>query len=180
MHHSAAFPFVLRRSEQVAGLKETTSTKEKVHGLLRLEGDSLSFQWQVVRVTDHIRWGRTHTDRELGSIGDAEVPLSSIASAEVRWSWLRWPPGPFLILTATDLRAFESIAGEGVLRLSHPAELAIRVGSAARGSAREFASELEAALADRKLRALQESELEGGGLEAMGRHPKLERGSAEH
>ena len=41
MPHSAALPFVLRRSSDVVGGSEITSTRETIHGLLRLDGDKL-------------------------------------------------------------------------------------------------------------------------------------------
>jgi hypothetical protein len=154
MKRSAALPFTIRRGEDVVGMKEITSTRETIQGLLRFDGDRLLIQWRTSRATDRVGM-EIRTDRELEPVREIVVPLSALASAEVRWSWLRWPPGRHLFLTAADLRAFEELAGKDGLRLKHPAEFVIRVPGAERLAAREFASELEYALADRALRAAE-------------------------
>jgi hypothetical protein len=151
---SAALPFTLHRSEDVIGKKELTSTREIVHGLLRLDGERLLIQWRTSRSTDRVGQ-EIRTERALEPVREIELPLSALASAKVRWSWREWPPGPYLVLTAVDLRAFESVAGEGGLKLNHPAELAIRLRGEARTAVREFAGELELALADLALAAAQ-------------------------
>ena len=56
-----------------------------------------------------------------------------------------------------SLRAFEELAGKDGLQLKHPAEFVIRVAGAERLAAREFASELEYALADRALLRAEEN-----------------------
>lgn len=152
-----ALPFRFRRGDAVVAAGEVTSTEETVHGLLRLEGERLVIQWRTARKTERV--GREiRVDRELEPVRELAIPLSALASARVRRSWLRWPPGLYLVLTASDLRAFEAVAGEGGLRLKHPAELVIRVGRTSRSAALEFASELELALADRQLRAAEQSQ----------------------
>jgi hypothetical protein len=154
MLHSAALPFVLRRSDDVVGLTEITSTTETVHGLLRLEPDQLRVQWRVGRATERV--GRQiRTDRELEAVREVVLPLSALASARVRWSWRRWPPGRRLVLTAADLAAFEQIAGAGGLLLDHPAELELRVPRPNLGEAREFCADLELALSELALRAAE-------------------------
>ena len=154
MSHSAALPFTLRRSEDVIGKNELTSTREIVHGLLRLDGERLLIQWRTSRATDRVG-PEIRTDRELDPVREIVLPLSVLASAEVRRSWMQWPPGSRLVLTAADLRAFEHVAGESGLRLTHPAELVIPLRSAERMAALEFAGEVELALADRALRAAE-------------------------
>ena len=48
MPRSAALPFSLRRSQDVLGSAEMTTTTERVHGLLRLDGEKLvSVPWAV-------------------------------------------------------------------------------------------------------------------------------------
>jgi hypothetical protein len=156
MAPTAALPFRFRRGGHVVSAGEVTSTEETVHGLLRLEGERLVIQWRTARKTEHV--GREiRVDQELEPVRELAIPLSALASARVRRFWLRWPPGLYLVLTASDLRAFEAVAGEGGLRLRHPAELVIRVGRASRVAAQEFASELELAVADRQLRAAEQS-----------------------
>jgi hypothetical protein len=152
MAHSAALPFILKRSDDVIGV-EITSTRETVHGLLRLDGDRVYVQWRVARSTERVGW-QIRTDREVEPVREAVIPLSAIAGATVRWQW-RWPPGPYLVLTAADLRAFEEVAGAAGLSLNHPAELALRLRGADRALGNEFAGELELALAERALAAAE-------------------------
>ena len=154
MPHSGALPFLLRRSDDVIGEHGITSTSETVHGLLRLDGERLMIQWRLARQTDQV--GRQiRTDREVEPVREVELPLAALAAASVRLSWWPWRKdgGARLVLTAADLRAFEQIAGEGGLKLDHPAELVVRVRRGDRMAAIEFAGELELALAERTLRA---------------------------
>lgn len=152
MTHSAALPFILKRSHDVIGVS-ITSTHETVHGLLRLDGDRVHVQWRVARETDHVGW-QIRTDHEVEPVREAVIPLGAIAGAAVRWSW-RWPPGPCIVLTAADLRAFEEVAGAAGLSLDHPAELTLRLRRADRALGNEFAGELELALAGRALAAAE-------------------------
>jgi hypothetical protein len=171
MTHTSALPFTLRRSRSIVG-EEIVSTTERVHGLLRLTGDHLVIQWRVSRsvqtVGEEIR-----TDQELLPVREIVVPLAALAGAEVRWLWLRWPPGRYLVLTGADLRAFEEVAGAHGLQLAHPAELVLRVRLSDHMSAREFASELELAVAERVLQAAEEP-LRLPGSET-GATPQIER-----
>jgi hypothetical protein len=157
MTRTAALPFTLRRGHDVVGMTEITSTRETVHGLLYLDADRLVVQWRMARATDRVG-NEIRTDHELGPVREVIVPLAGVASAEVRRFWLRWPPGPYIVLTAADLRAFEEIAGEGGLRMAHPAELVLHVRRADRLAAREFAGELELAVAERALQSASEPE----------------------
>jgi hypothetical protein len=160
MAHYAALPFTLRRSKDVVGAKEITSTKETVHGLLRLDGDRVLIQWRTSRAIDRVGT-EIRTDREVEPVRELSLPLAALAGAEVRWSWLHWPPGPHLVLTGADLLAFEGLAGREGLELKHPAQFAIRIGRGSRLAALEFASELGLALADRALRAAETAQLRG-------------------
>ncbi|HEX2202780.1 MAG TPA: hypothetical protein VHG91_05770 [Longimicrobium sp.] len=174
MTHSAALPFRLRRGEDVVGMTEITSTSETVDGLLRLDGDRLVIQWRVTRSTDRVGT-QIRTDRELEPVREVVVPLAALAGAQVRRMWWRWPPGPYLVLTAADLRAFEEVAGEGGLRLDHPAELVLPLKRPARLPAQEFAAELEMALAERALRAADDAARLGSGAPpALGDGPEGE------
>ena len=91
------------------------------------------------------------TDREVEPVREVVLPLSAIAGATVQWRWWKWPPGPYLVLTAADLRAFEMVAGAAGLSLDHPAELALRLRRADRSLGTEFAGDLELAVAERAL-----------------------------
>lgn len=153
MARFAALPFFLRRSEDVIARGEITSTAETIHGLLRIDGDSLVIQWRVARETDRV--GREiRTDRELDPVQEVVVPLGGVAAASVRASWWPWS-GARLVLKAADLRAFEQVVGKGGLRLDHPAELVLRLRISDRIAAREFAGELELALAEQALRSAE-------------------------
>ena len=151
MPHFAALPFFLRRSEDVIARGQITSTAETIHGLVRLDGDRLVIQWRIARETDHV--GREiRTDREFDPVQEVVVPLDGVAAATVRASWWPWS-GARLVLKAADMRAFEQVVGKGGLRLDHPAELILRLRVSDRLAAREFAGELEMALAEQALRA---------------------------
>jgi hypothetical protein len=153
MPHSAALPFVLRRSSDVVGGLEITSTRETIHGLLRLDGDQLHIQWRVARSTDHVGM-QIRTDKQVEPVREVVLPLSAVAGAAVRWRW-RWPPGLYLVLTAADLRAFEEVAGVAGLSLDHPAELELKLRGEDRAAGNEFVGELELALAERELAAAE-------------------------
>jgi hypothetical protein len=152
MNH-AALPFTLTRSDSVVG-EEIVSTTERVHGLLRLDGERLVLQWRVSRSTQRVG-SEIRTDRETEPVREVEIPLAALAGATVRWVWWRWPPGRYLALTGADLRAFEEAARTGGLQLDHPAELLVQVRRADFLAAREFAGELDLAIADRALRAAE-------------------------
>jgi hypothetical protein len=152
----AALPFLLTRSQEEIVGREITSTREKVHGLLRLDGNRLLIQWRVARKRDRVGASVIRTERELDPVREIPLPLRSIAGVGVRWRWWEWPPGPRLLLVAADLHAFEDIAGETGLRLDHPAELAFRLRPHDRLAAREFAGELAMALADQAMRTAEQ------------------------
>lgn len=155
-----AMPFTFRRKKDVYSKAEMTSTQETVHGLLRLEQDKIVLQWRTARTID--RYGREiRTDRELEPVRELALPLSALADAEVRWSWFRWPPGRYLILTGSDLRAFEDLAGEGGLQMEHPAELTIRVGRVGQAAALDFASEVRLAVAERAIQDAERLQIPG-------------------
>jgi hypothetical protein len=155
MTRPAALPFTVSRSDDVVGMAEYTSTREKLHGLLYLDGARLIIQWRTSRTTERVGM-EIRTDREMEPVRQVEVPLAALAAARVRWTWLRWPPGPYLFLTGSDLRAFEALAGANGLQLKHPAEFAVRIAPGLRATAREFAADIELALADRALAAAEE------------------------
>jgi hypothetical protein len=147
----AALPFTLRRSSDVVGMMEIATTRETVHGLLRFSGAGLAIQWRRSYSTDRVG-DEIRTDREIEAVRELFVPISGLAGAAVRWVWRRWPPGRYLVITAADLRAFEDIAGLSGLQLDHPAELVLRIDRGQSLQAREFAGEIELALAERALR----------------------------
>lgn len=149
MHHSAALPFFLRRSQDILGASEITTITETVQGLLHLEGDRITIQWRLSRKKQLIG-SEIRTDEEMGAVREVVIPLSAVAGAAIRRGWFGLG-GTKVVLTATDLRAFEEFSGEGGLRLSHPAELVVRIRRAHRLAAEEFTAELALARASRAL-----------------------------
>ena len=156
MPHSAAVPFLLHRTNQVVGLSITT-TRETVHGLLRLDGERLHIQWRVAKSTEHVGM-EIRSDKEVGPVREVVIPLSAIAGATVQRRW-SWPPGYRLVLTAADLRAFEEVAGAAGLSLDHPAELVLQLRRSDRALGVEFAGDLELAIAERAIAAAESTPL---------------------
>lgn len=147
MARSAALPFTLRRSHDVIGTSEITSTKETVYGLLRLDGSRLFIQWRTARKTERIG-GEIRSDEELEEVREVSISLEGVAGASVRQRWWEWPSPPRLVLTAADLRAFEAVTSEGGMTLQHPAELVLRLRRRDRLAAEEFSAELSLAVAE--------------------------------
>lgn len=151
MLHIPALPFTLHRSNGVIRGKEITSTVETIHGLLRVDSDSLVLQWRVQRRTDRVGT-EIRSDRELDPVREASIPVASVSGAVVRWPrWGRGRPGR-LVLTAADLRVFESLTGPGGFELAHPAQLVLEVRREDRDAARELATQIELTIADHALR----------------------------
>lgn len=163
----SALPFPLRRKNEVFGMMEITSTTEVSHGLLRIEDDTLVVQWSTARETQQVGMVMK-TDRALGPVREVRIPLAGLAGADLGWQWLRWPPGPGLVLRAADLRAFEALAGDAGLVLEHPAELTLGIRRRDRSLAREFAADLEMHLADQALKAAEPRDRIAGGDDRPG------------
>jgi hypothetical protein len=152
MPHSAVLPFVLRRSNDVIAQAGIKSTQETVHGLLVLQGECVVIQWRVDRQIDRIG-PEIRSDHEADPVREVVVPISGLASARMRSTWWQlFGKNRHLVLSASDLRTFEPLAGPGGLTLSHPGELILGIRIADRRAAREFASELDLALAEQALR----------------------------
>ncbi|MBT8462371.1 MAG: hypothetical protein KJO44_07570, partial [Gemmatimonadetes bacterium] len=140
----AALPFILEGKEEVLGISELTSTKDTIHGLLRLDGDKLVIQWRLTIKIEHL----TETDEEHGDVNTHVLPLDSIVGVALRHRWWELWLGPRLVLTATDMLAFEHLTGEEGLPLSHPAELAFRLRRRERLAGEEFVAEMILAMAE--------------------------------
>ncbi len=150
MPRSAALPFNLRRSQDVLGSAEMTTTTERVHGLLRLDADKLVIQWRLTRKTQTLG-SEIRTEEEMEPVREIVLPLRAIAGARVRRPWWLFGIGLRLVLTAADLQAFDELAGEGGLKLAHPAEVVLRVRRRDALAAEEFTAELALALAELSL-----------------------------
>lgn len=157
MHHSAALPFFLRRSQDILGTAEITTITETVQGLLHLEGDRLTIQWRLSRKRQLIG-SEIRTDEEMEAVREVVIPLSAVAGASIRRGWFGLG-GTKVVLTATDLRVFEEFSGEGGLRLTHPAELVVRIRRDHRLAAEEFTADLALARAHLMLDAGAERQL---------------------
>lgn len=162
MSHFAALPFSLRRSQDVLGAASITTTTERVHGLLRLDGDRLIIQWRLTRSTQTLGDG-IRTDEEMEPVKEVELPLEAVASAVVRRPWWKFGAGLRLVLTAADLQAFDILAGEGGLKLSHPAEVVVRLRRRDALAAEEFTAEVALALAKRAFKGFESRTLVGEG-----------------
>lgn len=148
MSSLAAVPFTLKRSTDLwtAG-GEYESTTETAHGLLRLEAERLVVQWRVAVRTQLLHGAGHETREKIEPVQEMVIPLTSVAGAVVpRRRWWQFT-GPRLVLTATDLLAFDRIAGQQGLKLKHPARLVLRIKRTDRLIADEFAAELALTLA---------------------------------
>jgi hypothetical protein len=151
---TSAVPFLIRRMHSAIRGPEITATREEFHGLLRLAGGQLVFQWSTAREVS--RAGREIlVARDLGPVQEVSLPVTGLAGAQVRWRLLPWPPRWQLVLRAADLQAFRALAGEAALLLEHPAELVLDLRRSDRAIAREFAAELDFALAEASLQAAE-------------------------
>ena len=144
----SAVPFTLKRSSDLytSGGKYE-STTETAHGLVRLETDRLVVQWRVAVVTESMEGIGYETREDIEPVREIVIPLAKVAGAfvsERRWWKLA---GPKLVVTASDLLAFEKIAGQEGLKLKHPSKLVLRVKRPDRLIAEEFAADLALALA---------------------------------
>jgi diadenosine tetraphosphate (Ap4A) HIT family hydrolase len=143
----AALPFLIQRQDTVVRDGEVSETVEDAHGLLRLERARVVVQWSTAREVTRV--GREiRTDRELGPVREAVLPLVHLAGVELKRRWWRWPASWRLVLRAADLRAFEALAGDAGLVLEHPAELTLDLRRSDLPAAYEFVQDLELALAD--------------------------------
>lgn len=147
MSHAAWVPFQLRRSSDSWKATSYTSTTETVHGVARLGPDRLVVQWRLSRQIQRMGSLSVDTSEEVEPVREVTVPLEKIADAVVRPPrWWRFWTGPQLVLTATDLTAFEEVARAGGLSLEHPGELVLRVRRRDRLAAEELAAEVSLAL----------------------------------
>lgn len=127
-------------------MSEITSTAETIHGLLLLEDDRITVQWRVHRATDRVGV-EIRQEEEIGPVHEVEIPIDAVAKVAVRKRWWHWRPR--LVLTASDLRAFEPLAGQKALRSTHPGEIVLHLRRGDDLPAREFAAEIALASAQR-------------------------------
>ena len=160
----AALPFIITKSTDAYSIKEYTSTTETAHGLLRVDDEHLVIQWRLKRTTDRMGVGYS-SEESLEPIREVSIALTQLASATLRRPWWLIGRGPRLVLTATELRAFEGVAGPTGLALAHPSQLELQLHRRDADLGREFAVELELAISEHQLRVAEGSDqprLDGG------------------
>lgn len=153
---SSALPFVISRSSDEYSGIEYTSTKVTAHGLLRIDEDRLIIQWRATRTTARMGIGYT-TEEAHEPVRQVSVALRDLAAAKVVHGWRLFGRAPRLVLTASDLRAFEAVTGPHGLALAHPSRLELQLQRGDADAGREFAAELEMAISDRELRLAEDS-----------------------
>jgi hypothetical protein len=96
------------------------------------------------------------TSGETDPVAEASIPVSQLASAELRRSRLPFGwGGATLVLTSNDLRVFERIAGPAGLSMDHPSQLEFEIARRDRDAGEEFVSELMLAISEEQLRRLR-------------------------
>jgi hypothetical protein len=154
MNRTATLPFQLSTEHQVISGGSVTTTEERRNGVLRLENDAVVVQWRVEREIQRIG-PEIRTDTELAGIREVTVPIRALGHARVqtrrRWWWRKWE----IVLTARDLQAFDALAREDGFGFVHPSELILPLRKDAVEAARDFASEVELAIAEHALALAQ-------------------------
>ena len=169
-----AVPFTLKRSSDLWDAKGGYESRtETANGLVRLEADRMVIQWRLAVRTEV--YGTTYETREeIEPVKEIVIPLEDVAGAVVPerpwWSLV----GPKLVITASDLLAFEKIAGQQGLKLKHPAKLVLRINRGDRLIAQEFAADLAlvvARLPEGAERSAALAERPGDATRQVGRGP---------
>ena len=148
MPNFGAVPFTLKRSSDLWDAKGGYESRTEIaNGLVRLEADRMVIQWRLAVHTEVMGAAKYETREEFEPVKEIVIPLEEVAGAVVPerpwWSLA----GPKLVITASDLLAFEKIAGQQGLKLKHPAKLVLRISRGDRLIAEEFAAELALAVA---------------------------------
>lgn len=150
----AALPFQLSAEHQVISGGSITTTEERRNGVLRLENDAVMVQWRVEREIQRIG-PEIRTDTELAGIREVTVPIYALGDARIqsrgRLWWRKWE----IVLTARDLQAYDALAREDGFAFVHPSELILPLRKDAVDAARDFASEVELAIAEHALALAQ-------------------------
>ncbi|MBL0889685.1 MAG: hypothetical protein IBJ19_03635 [Gemmatimonadaceae bacterium] len=150
----AALPFQLSAEHQVISGGSVTTTEERRNGVLRLEGDTVIVQWRVEREIQRIG-PEIRTDTELAGIREVTIPIHALGDARIqnrgRLWWRKWE----IVLTARDLQAYDALAREDGFVFAHPSELILPLRKDAVDAARDFASEVELAIAEHALSLAQ-------------------------
>lgn len=135
-----AVPFTVPLDEQLtsAGGLTYVTTKRRVHGIARLEDDRLVLQVAESRAVVHVTGTGIEQRTESDPVAERAVTLDQLGDARLRRHWLWWQ----LVVTASDLRAFEGLPG------AEGGELRLRVDRRHRAVAEELVATLRLALAE--------------------------------
>lgn len=150
----ATLPFELTTDHQVIAGGTVTNTEERRHGVLRLESELLVVQWRVEREISRIG-SEIRTDTERDGMREVAVPVRMLGDARVRYRGRWWWRRCEVVITARDLLAFDALADSDGFAFAHPAELVLPVRATDDALAREFASEMELAIAELALAAAE-------------------------
>ena len=151
MLHVPALPFTLRRSNGVISGKEITSTVETIHGLLRVDGDSLVLQWRVQRQTDRVG-SRDPQRSRARSRARGHDPHRLRVRRRRPLAPVAFRPRP---LSGPDRGRSSRLRGidrPRRPRVAHPAQLVLDVRKQDNDAARELATQVELAIGDHALR----------------------------
>ena len=118
------------------------SLRRRVLGIVRLDDERLLLQLAESRAVTEVSDVGVRQRTEASPVDERAVPLDLLGDARLRRRWLAWE----LVITATDLHAFEGLPG------SRGVELRLRVDRRHRAEAVELVGALRLALADLALR----------------------------
>ena len=138
----ASVPFTLPQEQRqlVAGA-ESHLVKTQVVGVATLDGDALRLQYRVLEHSWRHRKGLMEEENTESEVQELVIPLRSLRAVRVAgFTW--WPR---LEIAVTDMRALEGFPRAGT------GEVSLRIRRRDRTDARELASQVEYALAERLL-----------------------------
>ena len=138
----ASVPFTLPRVQrQLLSGAESHIVKTQVVGVVTLDDDALRLQYRVLEHSWRYRGGRMEEGTTESEVQELVIPIRSLRAVRVAgFTW--WPR---LEIAAADLRALEGFPRAGT------GEVSLRIRRRDRTDARELASHVEYALAERLL-----------------------------
>jgi hypothetical protein len=138
----ASVPFTLAPEQnQLVSGSESHVVKTQVVGVVTLDDDELRVQYRVIEQFWRYRGGRMEEGTTESEVREHVIPLRSLRS--VRVAGLAW--WPRLEIAVADLRALEGFPRAAT------GEVSLRIRRRDRTDARELASHVEYALAERLL-----------------------------
>ena len=152
------FTMTVEDDETEYAVSGMSMTEKQVQGLVGVEEDEIALQYRVTTTETSISDLETLVDRS--GVTELRLPLSQIASAEIRGWWSRR-----IILQANDLELFEQVPG------SRGVTLVLSVARKNRALADDLVASLQMQLSDigmarldERIRRLEEGQ---GGAEPL-------------